>query len=73
MRISVKDAEKQGEKYIKEPGARAGIATLENHDGKQIYVVPVIMNKNIVGKIYIDPETGENIGGAGGALNGRYD
>ena len=36
-------------------------------DGRQIYVVPLYQNGNIVGEIEIDAVTGENIGGAGGA------
>jgi hypothetical protein len=43
---------------------------LKNLSGKLIYIIPVILNNKIVGEIYIDPEKGENVGGAGGAPDG---
>ncbi|MDD1775033.1 MAG: peptidase M4, partial [Methanobacterium sp.] len=35
-------------------------------DGQMVYVVPVLMDGDVVGQIEIDAYTGENVGGAGG-------
>jgi hypothetical protein len=35
-------------------------------DGKKVYVVPVTIDDK-QGEVWIDAQTGENIGGAGGA------
>ena len=65
--ISAAEAKKIAEKYIEEPGASAGTPTLSKQDGKLVYTVPIIMNGENVGEIDIDAQTGENLGGAGGA------
>jgi uncharacterized membrane protein YkoI len=49
-----------------ESGAVVGTATLKTVNGKKIYIVTVNKNGKTVGEIYIDPNTGENLGGAGG-------
>lgn len=65
--ISSSEARSRADNYIMDPGASSG--TPENVDigGKDTYVVPVESNGTRVGEIHIDPETGENVGGAGGA------
>ncbi len=65
--ISPSEAQNIAQQYITEEGAVAGTPRLINMDGKPVYVVPIEINGTIVGEIYIDPETGENIGGSGGA------
>ncbi|MGO9387861.1 MAG: hypothetical protein ACLPWD_07440 [Methanobacterium sp.] len=70
MNILPEEAKIIAQKYIKEPEASAGKPELKNLSGKQIYIIPVILNNKIVGEIHIDPEKGENVGGAGGASNG---
>ena len=66
-KISAAEAKKIAEKYIEEPGASAGTPKLSKQDGNLVYTVPVIMNGKNVGEIDIDAQTGENLGGAGGA------
>jgi hypothetical protein len=70
MNILPEEARIIAQKYIEEPGAAAGMPELKNLSGKLIYIIPVILNNKIVGEIYIDPEKGENVGGAGGAPDG---
>jgi hypothetical protein len=70
VNILPEEARIVAQKYIKEPGASAGKPELKNLSGKLIYIIPVILKNKIVGEIYIDPENGENVGGAGGASNG---
>ena len=70
MNILPEEARIVAQKYIKEPGASAGKPELKNLSGKLIYIIPVILKNKIVGEIHIDPENGENVGGAGGASNG---
>lgn len=70
LNILPEEAKNIAKKYIKEPGAMAGNPKLKSINDEQIYLVPVILNKIIVGKIYIDSNTGENKGGMGGAPNG---
>lgn len=65
--ISTNKAQEIAQKYIEEPGAKAGTPKLSNVNGKAVYIVPVILNGEQVGEIEIDAETGENLGGAGGA------
>ena len=65
--ISASKAKEIAQKYIEEPGAKAGTPKLIDEDGKKVYVVPVIDNGQQVGEIEIDAQTGENLGGAGGA------
>ena len=70
MNILPEEAKIIAQKYIKEPGASAGKPELKNLSGKLIYIIPVTLNNKIVGEIYIDPEKGENVGGAGDASDG---
>lgn len=67
VKISSSEAKKLANNYIEEPGAVAGTPVLKTIDGKKVYVVPIEMNGSAVGEIWIDPNTGENLGGAGGA------
>ena len=53
--------------YIEQAGATAGTPKLTTMNGKPIYNVPINMNGQQVGEIWIDAKTGKNIGGAGGA------
>ena len=66
-KISATKAKEIASKYIDSPGATAGTPKLTTEDGKKVYVVPVIDNGQQVGEIDIDAQTGENLGGAGGA------
>ena len=54
-------------KYIKEPNAVAGKPERYNIGGKCTDIVPVLLKGKRVGEINIDPKTGKNVGGAGGA------
>ena len=65
--ISPAAAEKIALKYIDISGATAGTPKLVKQDGNLVYIVPVINNGKNVGEIYIDANTGKNLGGAGGA------
>lgn len=65
--ISASKAQEIAQKYIEEPGVKAGTPQLVNVNGKKVYAVPVIDNGAQVGEIEIDAQTGENLGGAGGA------
>jgi Peptidase propeptide and YPEB domain len=67
VKVSYHQAKSIAQNFIEEPTANAGTPKLITLNGKSTYVVPVISNGKIVGEIYIDPETGENVGGAGGA------
>lgn len=67
MEISSSEAKSIAQDFIAEPGAVAGTPKLVKMNDTLTYVVPVIMNGETVGEIYIDPETGKNVGGAGGA------
>ena len=67
VKISSSEAKSIAQQSIVQKGATAGTPTLINSDGKKIYVVPIVMNGNRVGEIYIDSQTGNNLGGAGGA------
>lgn len=64
--ISPAEAQKIAGKYIKEPGATAGIPKWEEVSGEMVYIVPVVINGTSVGEITINAITGENMGGAGG-------
>lgn len=66
VRISPADAKNIAQSFIEEPGATAGEPKLVIIDGKATYIVPVVLYGNIVGEIYIDAQTGENLGGTGG-------
>jgi uncharacterized membrane protein YkoI len=65
--ISSAEAKKIANTYIDSQGASAGTPNLVKQDGKYVYIVPVMDNGKNVGEIYIDAETGENLGGAGGS------
>jgi uncharacterized membrane protein YkoI len=65
--ITSAKAQKIASKYIAVSGAIAGTPTLTKQDNKLVYIVPVIDNGKNVGEIDIDAQTGENLGGAGGA------
>jgi cytoskeletal protein RodZ len=66
VQISSSQAKSIATKYIEEPGATAGTPKLITLNGQKVYLVPVIMNGQQVGEIYIDPDTGANRGGSGG-------
>jgi hypothetical protein len=66
-KISTSQAEAIATKYILEPGTITGSAQNVDIGGKNTYVVPVKSNGKTVGEIDIDPQTGKNVGGAGGA------
>jgi len=53
--------------YIEQDGAKAGTPKLTTMNGEKVYVVPIIYNGKQAGEIWIDAQTGKNIGGAGGA------
>ncbi|MGZ7160488.1 MAG: PepSY domain-containing protein [Methanobacterium sp.] len=65
--ISSSEAKSTADKYIKDPGASSGTPQRVNVGGQDTYVVPVESNGSTVGEIHVDPNTGENVGGAGGA------
>lgn len=67
VKVSSSEAKKIAEGYIQQEGAVAGTPVIKSIGGKKVYVVPVKMNGETVGEIYIDPNTGKNVGGAGGA------
>jgi len=67
VKISASQAKSIAQKSIGHPGATTGTPKLTTMDGKKVYVVPVIDNGKTAGEIWIDAQTGENIGGAGGA------
>lgn len=66
-RISSAEAKKIAASFIKMDGATAGTPKLVKQDGKLLYVVPVMINGKTAGEIDIDAQTGQNLGGAGGA------
>jgi len=65
--ISAEEAKAIAQEFVEEPGVTAETPTLTTVDGRQIYVVPLYQNGEVVGEIEIDAVTGENLGGAGGA------
>jgi uncharacterized membrane protein YkoI len=67
VKISYSEAKSIASKYILQDGATAGTPKLTTYGGTTAYLVPVMMNGNQVGEIYIDAQTGKNLGGAGGA------
>ncbi len=67
VKVSSSEAKKIAQSYIKQEGAVAGTPRLVKMNGKTVYLVPIEMNGKAVGEIYIDPITGKNLGGAGGA------
>jgi uncharacterized membrane protein YkoI len=67
VKITPSQAKSIAQKSIEEPGATTGTPKLKTINGTKVYVVPVIDNGKTAGEIWIDAQTGENIGGAGGA------
>ncbi|MGB4362709.1 MAG: PepSY domain-containing protein [Methanothermobacter tenebrarum] len=65
--VSPSEAQNIAEGYIKEEGATAGTPRLVTIGGEPVYVVPIEKDGKIIGEIHIDPVTGKNIGGGGGA------
>ena len=63
--ITATQAQELANKYIEQAGATAGTPQLTTVNGKQVYVVPIVMNGKTVGQIEIDATTGQNLGGAG--------
>ena len=63
--INEEKAQKIAMRYIEEPEANVGIPRLKEIEDSLIYVVPIIIDNDVMGEIYIHSETGENIGGAG--------
>lgn len=70
VKISPSQAKSIAQKSIAEQGATTGTPKIITIKGKKTYVVPVITNGKTSGEIWIDAQTGENVGGAGGAPNG---
>lgn len=66
-KISPHKAQKIAQKYIEEPEANLGTPILNKTDCNNVYIVPVTIDGKNVGEIDIDAQTGENLGGAGGA------
>ncbi|MGZ7135923.1 MAG: PepSY domain-containing protein, partial [Methanobacterium sp.] len=67
VKITPAQAKSIAQKSIEQPGATTGTPKLKTVNGTKIYIVPVIDNGKTAGEIWIDAQTGENIGGAGGA------
>lgn len=65
--ISSAEAMKIANNYIEVSTATAGTPSLVKQDNKMVYVVPVMDNGTNVGEIYVDAQTGANLGGAGGS------
>ncbi|HIH62547.1 MAG: PepSY domain-containing protein [Synergistetes bacterium] len=65
--VSPSEAQSIAKGYIKEEGATAGTPRLVSIGGEPVYVVPIEKDGKIIGEIHIDPVTGKNIGGGGGA------
>ncbi len=64
--ISPAEAQEIAGKFIKEPGATAGIPKWDESNDEMVYIVPVVINGTNVGEIIINALTGENMGGGGG-------
>jgi hypothetical protein len=67
VKITASEAKSLAQKSILQEGATAGTPKLTTYGGSKAYLVPVMLNGKQVGEIYIDAETGKNLGGAGGA------
>ncbi|HOI39416.1 MAG TPA: PepSY domain-containing protein [Methanobacterium sp.] len=65
--ISAEEAKAIAQEFVEEPGVTAETPALTTVDGRQIYLVPLYQDGEVVGEIEIDAVTGENLGGAGGA------
>lgn len=61
--ITKKEAQKIASKYMK---ATPGMPTLKTKGKSKIFVVPALVKGKQKGEIWIDAETGKNLGGAGG-------
>jgi uncharacterized membrane protein YkoI len=66
VKISSEEAKNIAKKYINQSGASPGDPLLKT-EGQKVYIVPIMVNGNHAGEILIDAQTGENLGGAGGA------
>ena len=64
--ISPAEAQEIAAQYIEQAGATAGTPDLVSQYGKELYIVPVMLNNTNVGEIDIDANDGSNLGGAGG-------
>lgn len=51
--------------FIEESEANVGIPRLKEIDDSLIYIVPIMIDDDVMGEIHIHSETGENLGGAG--------
>ena len=60
--ISASEARKIAKTYILEPEASAGTPKLVIAQGKQIYIVPIIVKGQKIGELYFDAQTGRNLG-----------
>ncbi|MGZ7115825.1 MAG: PepSY domain-containing protein [Methanobacterium sp.] len=67
VKISATQAKSIAAKSISISGATAGTPKLSTINGKKVYIVPIVNNGKTAGEIWVDAQTGENIGGAGGA------
>lgn len=67
VKISSEEAKNIAKKYINQSGATPGEPLLKT-EGDKVYIVPIIVNGNNAGEIFIDAQTGENKGGIGGTL-----
>lgn len=67
VRVKSSRSRSIAQKYIGEPNAVAGKPERYKIGGKCTDVVPVLLRGKRVGEIDIDPKTGKNVGGAGGA------
>ncbi len=67
VKISSAQAKLIASQSIEQQGAYASTPKLTTINGKKVYVVPIIYNGKTSGEIWIDANTGSNVGGAGGA------
>ena len=67
VKITPSQAKSIAQKSIEQPSATTGTPKLKIINGTKVYIVPVIDNGITAGEIWINAQTGENIGGAGGA------
>jgi uncharacterized membrane protein YkoI len=67
VKISAAEAKSIASKSIGQEGATAGTPKLTQYGDTLAYMVPVMVNGQQVGAIYIDANTGKNLGGEGGA------
>ncbi len=67
VKITSTQAKSIATNAINLPSATAGTPSLTTVNGNKVYIVPIENKGQNVGEIWIDAQTGENIGGAGGA------